>query len=283
MSALLGLVDRESSLSIRRQCEIMGISRSSWYYEPVGEKPENLALMGIMDRLFLEDPTLGVLGMQDELRDLGLYYNVKRIRRLARKMGIEPIYPKPNLSRLGKAKYVHPYLLRGLEIDRPNQVWAIDISFILMQRGFMYLTAIIDLYSRYLVGWQVHNSLEQETQTELLHACIARLGAPEIINSDQGSQYTSAHWVDTLRELQIRISMDGKGRATDNAFIERFFRTIKQKHIYLYPAADGLELYRGIDAFVRKYNQRRHQGIGRQKPATLYRPVLETAGLWLLG
>lgn len=139
-----------------------------------------------------------------------------------------------------------------------------------MKKGFMYLTAIIDVYSRYIVGWQVSNSLEKETQTELVKQAIERYGAPEIINSDQGSQYTSAHWTDTLKDYKIRISMDGKGRATDNAFIERWFRTIKQKHIYLNPASNGLELYQGIDTFVKKYNQRRHQGIERRKPVDLY-------------
>ena len=187
-------------------------------------------------------------------------------------MGIEPIYPKRNLSRLGKAKYIHPYLLRNLSIHRINQVWAIDITYIPMQSGFMYFTGIIDLYSRYLVGWKLSNSLEKETQTELLLATIEKEGKPEIVNSDQGSQYTSANWVDTLKEQGIQISMDGKGRATDNAFIESFFRTLKQKHVYLHPAEDGLELYQGIDRFIKRYNnERRHQGIGRRKPSDLYR------------
>jgi putative transposase len=265
-----GLIDSNDELSVRRQSELLTINRSSLYYKPVGESKENLALMEQMDRLFIEDPTLGVLGMQDELSEHGMEYNVKRIRRLLRKMCITPIYPKPNLSRLGKAKYVHPYLLRGLPITRPNQVWAIDISYIPMKKGFMYLTAIIDVYSRYIVGWQIANSLEKQTQTDLLHQAIREYGVPEIINSDQGSQYTSKHWVETLKSLNIRISMDGKGRATDNAFIERWFRTIKQKHIYLNPAKDGLDLYQGIDTFVKKYNKRKHQGIERKKPINLY-------------
>jgi putative transposase len=270
MSQRKALVDSSHRLSIRRQADLLTVSRSSLYYKPVGESPQNLHLMEVMDRLFTEDPTLGVLGMQDELAELGLNYNSKRIRRLLRLMGIEPIYPKKNLSRLGQAKYIHPYALRGLSIDRPNQVWAIDISYVPMKKGFMYLTAIIDVYSRYIVGWQVSNSLEKETQTELVKQAIERYGVPEIINSDQGSQYTSAHWIDTLKDYKIRISMDGKGRATDNAFIERWFRTVKQKHIYLNPASHGLELYQGIDTFVKKYNQRRHQGIERRKPVDLY-------------
>ena len=274
MSQRRGLITTAIPLSLRRQSELLAVSRSSLYYQPVGESEENLGLMKRMDRLFLHDPTLGVLGMQDELREEGFYYNVKRIRRLLRKMGIEAIYPKRNLSKLGQARYIHPYLLRNLQIERPNQVWAIDITYIPMRRGFMYLTAIIDVYSRYIVGWQVSNSLEKETQTTLLGSAIQEHGKPEIINSDQGSQYTCQHWIDTVKGQRIKVSMDGKGRATDNAFIERFFRTIKQKHIYLYPAEDGISLYRGIQGFIKRYNhRRRHQGIDRVKPSELYQKV----------
>lgn len=270
MTERASIIDRKHRLSVRRQAELLSVPRGRVYYQPVGESTENLHLMREMDRLYLDDPTLGVLGMQDELRDLGLDYNVKRIRRLLRKMCIEAIYPKRNLSRLGLAKYVHPYLLRGLVIDRPNQVWAIDITYVPMASGFMYLAAIIDLYSRFIVGWQLSNSLEKETQTELLEEAIARHGRPEIINSDQGSQYTCEHWVSTLKAHGIRVSMDGKGRATDNAYIERWFRTVKQKQIYLHPADNGWQLYQGINKFVRKYNKRRHQGIDRRWPTNLY-------------
>ncbi|TVQ00241.1 MAG: IS3 family transposase [Balneolaceae bacterium] len=270
MSQRKTLIDPTQEISIRRQCELLGVPRSTIYYKGVGESLENLRLMTAMDRLFTEDPTLGVIGMQDELAEIGMRYNIKRIRRLLRKMGVEPIYPKRNLSRLGHAKYVHPYLLRHLDITRPNQVWAIDITYIPMKRGFMYLTAIIDLYSRFIVGWQVSNSLEKENQTALLRQTIATYGKPEIINSDQGAQYTCAHWVDWLNDLGIAISMDGKGRATDNAIIERWFRTLKQKYIYLNPAQTGLSLFFGVRKFVDKYNHRRHQGIDRKKPVDMY-------------
>lgn len=270
MKERIDLAERGTELSVRRQADLLGVHRSNLYYKPIGESKENLLLMRKMDELFLDDPTLGVIGMQDELGEQGHRYNVKRIRRLLRKMGVEAIYPKRNLSKLGKAKYIHPYLLRGLSIDRPNQAWAIDITYIPMKTGFMYLTIIIDLYSRFIVGWQLSNSLEKQTQTEVLQTAIARYGAPEIINSDQGSQYTSLHWVSTLQSLGIQISMDGKGRATDNAIVERFFGTIKRKHVYLYPATDGLTLYEGISQFIGKYNSRRHQGIGRRKPSELY-------------
>lgn len=257
-------------LSLRRQCALLQVNRSTVYYEPKGESEANLKLMETMDKLFTSDPTLGVLGMQDELADQAIHAGHERIRRLLRKMGIEAIYPKRNLSRLGKAKYIHPYLLRNLKIVRPNQVWAIDITYIPMASGFMYLTAIIDLYSRFIVGWDISNSLEKETQTALLERAIRAHGKPEIINSDQGSQYTSEHWVSYLCEAGIKISMDGKGRATDNAFIERWFRTLKWKHIYLHPASNGIELYTGVANFVHKYNRTRHRGIMRMKPLELY-------------
>ena len=271
MRERLELTDKTEGLSMRKQASLLGLHRSNLYYEPVGETIENLSLMKEIDKFFLSDPTLGVLGMQDELKELNLHYNHKRIRRLLRKMGIEPIYPKRNLSKLGKAKYIYKYLLRDLVIDHPNQVWAIDITYVPMKNGFMYLTAIIDVYSRFIVGWQVSNSLDKETQTEALKGAIAMYGKPEIVNSDQGSQYTSAHWVEFLKSENIQISMDGKGRATDNAFIERFFGTIKRKHIYLNPAEDGIALYRGIEKFIHRYNYfRRHQGIGRVKPVERY-------------
>ena len=266
MKERLKLTDSSHELSLRRQAELLMINRSTLYFKPKGESEANLNLMRKMDELFTEDPTLGVLGMMNDLLDYDLKYSPGKIRRLLRKMGIEAIYPKQNLSKRGKAKYVRPYLLRGLKIDRPNQVWAIDITYIAMKHGFMYLTAIIDVHSRFIVGWQISNSLEKETQTQALQAAILRYGKPEIVNSDQGSQYTSEHWLSFLSENGIQVSMDGKGRATDNAFIERWFRTLKQKHVYLHPAKNGLELYHGVDKFVAKYNTRRHQGINGMKP-----------------
>lgn len=263
-------LDRSDKLSLRSQAELLEVDRSSLYYKPIGESALNLTLMELIDRLFLDDPTLGVKGMRDELRDHGMEYNDKRVRRLMRKMCLMPIYNKRNLSRLGLAKYIHPYLLRHLRIERPNQVWAIDITYIPMRRGFLYLTAIIDVYSRFIVGWQLSNSLDKETQTAVLQDAVRRHGKPEIINSDQGAQYTCEHWVSTLKEPGIKISMDGRGRATDNAFIERFWGTLKRKYVYLNPADDGLELYDGIRKFMEKYNNRHHQGINREKPIDRY-------------
>lgn len=240
------------------------------YYKPLGESDLNLKLMRLMDEIHLEEPTFGVLRLQDELEERGYKVNVKRIRRLRNKMGIKTIYPKRNLSKLGKAKYIHPYLLRNLKIERSNQVWAIDITYIPMLKGFMYLTAVIDVYSRYILGWQLSNSLDKETQTDLVEELFEEYGTPEIINSDQGSQYTSENWLNCLKSNSVKISMDGKGRAKDNIYIERFWRSIKYDYIYLNPAENGMDLYRGIDNFIWKYNRRKHQGIGRIKPIKLY-------------
>lgn len=270
MSERLKYIDPSDELSIRKQSRLLEINRSTFYFKPKGESRENLALMRIMDEKFTDDPTLGVLGMRNELLDLGLKHGPRKVRRLLRKMGIEAIYPKKNLSRRGLVKYVRPYLLRGLKIDRPNQVWAIDITYIPMKEGFMYLTAIIDIYSRFIVGWQISNTLEKETQTAVLEDAIKRWGKPEIINSDQGSQYTCEHWIEYLKESEIKVSMDGKGRATDNAFIERWFRTLKQKYVYLHPASSGLDLFLGVSKFVEKYNRTRHQGIEGIKPIERY-------------
>lgn len=261
---------KHPKLSVRTQCKLLDLNRSSVYYCSKGESKKNLHLMGLIDKIYLENPTYGVIRIQDELKDHGFKVNEKRVRRLMRLMGLEPIYPKRNLSKLGKAKCIYPYLLRNLDVTHTNQVWQIDITYIPMTRGFMYLTAIIDVYSRFLVGWKLSNTLDKENQTEAVKESIERNGCPELINSDQGSQFTCEHWIQKLKDHKITISMDGRGRATDNIYIERFFRTIKQDYVYLNPAQDGLELYRGIAQYIGKYNQRRHQGINRQKPIERY-------------
>ena len=267
-------ISDNEQLSIRRQCELLELSRSSIYYEILGESEENLRIMRIMDEEFLEHPTHGVLQMQDFLFATGFMINHKRVRRLLRKMGIMAIYPLRNLSKLGHAKYVRPYLLRGLKITKPNQVWAIDITYIPMQKGFMYLTAIIDVYSRYIVAWDVFNSLDAENSLSVLNAAIASYGKPEIINSDQGSQFTCQQWTAYAESESIRVSMDGKGRATDNIFIERFWRTVKRDYVYICPPSDGTELYKGLNKFIDYYNHKKnHQGIDRIIPFELFQKV----------
>ena len=272
MKELQSYVTENEKISIRHQCELIEISRSTVYYEPVGESEENLKIMRMMDEHYLEHPTAGVLQMQDFLFLYGFLVNHKRVRRLLRKMGVMAIYPKRNLSKLGNAKYIRQYLLRNLKIDHPNHVWAIDITYIPMAHGFMYLTAIIDIHSRFVVGWDVFNSLDAENSLGVLKRAIDRYGKPEIINSDQGSQFTCALWTEYVDEAQIKISMDGKGRAIDNIFIERFWRTVKQDYVYLHPAINGSELYSGLKNFILYYNtQKTHQGIGRVTPEKLYK------------
>lgn len=261
---------RHKKISQRQQCNLLGISRSSLYYKPLGEGRLNLQLMKSMDEIHLRYPTFGVLRIQDELEEIGYKVNQKRVRRLKNKMRMKTIYPKRNLSKLGRAKYIYPYLLRNLKVTRPNQVWAVDITYIPMKRGFMYLTAVIDVYSRFIVGWDLSNSLDKETQTNLVEDLFEKHGTPEIFNSDQGSQYTCDNWVDCLKGHDVKISMDGKGRAKDNIFIERFWRTIKYDYIYISPEETGLGLYKGIYQFIEEYNRRKHQGINRRKPFELY-------------
>lgn len=277
MKELKRYISDNNELSVRKQCELLDLSRSNVYYQPAGESEENLRIMRLMDEEFIEHPTHGVLQMQDFLFTLSILANTKRVRRLLRKMGIMALYPERNLSKLGHVKYIRPYLLKGLHITRPNQVWAIDITYIPMAKGFMYLTAIIDVYSRYIVGWDIFNSLDAENSLSVLKKAIANNGMPEIINSDQGSQFTCALWTEYIEkklEGKIRISMDGKGRATDNIFIERFWRTIKRDYVYICPPNDGAELYQGLYKFIDYYNNNKtHQGIERKVPVLLYKQV----------
>ena len=258
-------------LSVRRQCELLDLNRSGIYYTAKPENDFNLSLMRQMDEWMLDDPTLGVLSMQDLFFDQGITVNVKRIRRLMRLIGLIAIYPRKNISALGSTEYIHPYLLRNLTITRVNQVWAIDITYIPMQKGFMYLTAIIDVFSRKILSWGLSNSLAKECCLEVLDQAIRLYGSPEIINSDQGSQFTSKEWVSAVKEHGAQVSMDGKGRAIDNIYIERFWRTLKQRYVYLNPESNGLDLYKGIEVFMGKFHNRRHQGIGRITPNIKYK------------
>lgn len=276
MSEIKGFVSKEEHLSIRKQCDLLEIARSNIYYEPVQESDENLKIMREMDQEFLDYPTHGVLQMRDFLITLGIVANHKRVRRLLRLMGVMAIYPKKNLSKLGQAKYIRPYLLKGLKIDRANQVWEIDITYIPMPKGFMYLCAIIDVYSRYVVGWSLSNNLAAENSLEVLKGAIQQHGQPEIINSDQGSQFTCSLWTEYVEnELEgVKLSMDGKGRAIDNIFIERFWRTLKRDYVYLYPQENGLDLHKGIKKFIDYYNHKKtHQGIGHRIPYYLYAQI----------
>ena len=257
-------------LSLRRQYDLLEVDRISLYYKHLAECEKNLFLLRRIDEFLIKHSTLDLLGMKEVWREQWLIYNEKRIHLVIRKMCLDRIYLKRNHSRLELARFIHPYLLRESEIKRPNHVWMIDITYISMRSGFMYLSAIIDVYRRSIVGWQISNCLENETQTELLRVAIGRLGKPEIVNYDQVSHYTCEHWVSTLLEAGFNILLNGKGRPTDNAFIERFFGTLKRKHIYLNTASNSLKLYVGVVKLIKKYNRRKHKGIDRQKPIYLY-------------
>jgi putative transposase len=214
-----------------------------------------------MDTHLMNHPTEGVLSVVDWLKGRGYPVGPKRIRRLFRLMGHETVYRKKNLTKGALKEYIKPYLLRGLKISRPNQVWCTDITYIPMAKGFMYMTAFIDVFSRKIMGWGISNSMSKQWCLNVLEAAIAQHGAPEIINSDQGSQYTSPAWIQCLENNGIKISMDGKGRATDNTWIERFWKTIKYNHIYLNPCDTGIELFEGVQTFIEYYHQKKHQSL----------------------
>lgn len=257
---------------MQRQCELVGLPRSSYYYTPVGESEENLALMRLIDEKYTERPFFGVASMTAWLRhDLGYQVNPKRVRRLMRLMGLEAIYPKPNLSRSNPGHKVFPYLLRGVAIVRCNQVWSTDITYIRLYNGFLYLVAIMDWFSRYVLSWELSNTLENSFCIDALEKALARYEAPEIFNSDQGAQFTSSSFTDRLVAREIKVSMDGRGRALDNVFIERLWRSVKYEDVYLSDYASGLETFRGLDRYFKFYNgHRRHQALGYLTPREVY-------------
>lgn len=261
---------KDPALSLRRQCSLLQVNRNRFYYMPVPEKPENVKMMRIMDEHLLHHPTEGVWSMVHLLRDKGYPVGPKRIRRLFKLMGYRTLYRRKNLSKMGSREYIRPYLLRDMEITRSNQVWSTDITYIPMAKGFMYMTAIIDVYSRKILSWGISNSMDVQWCKKVLDEALELHGKPEIINSDQGSQYTSAIWTQYLESLDIKISMDGKGRATDNRWIERFWKTIKYNWIYLNPPENGMDLYQGVDYYVNYYNRKVHHTT-RRKPNDLYK------------
>ncbi|MET6992100.1 IS3 family transposase [Sediminicola arcticus] len=259
-------------LSLVQQCKLLNIHRSGLYYRPRSESPLNLRLMKAMDEYFLEHPYYGAERMTDYLNlDLGYRVNVKRIRRLYKLMGLQAIYRKPRTTIRDPKSYKYPYLLKDLKIERPDQLWQTDITYIPMLRGFMYMNAIIDVHSRKILNWSISNSMDKEWCIELLEDTIAKYGAPEIHNSDQGSQYTSTQYIDVLKGHNIQISMDGKGRALDNIYIERFWKSIKYEKIYLNPPNGGLDLYQMVREYIEFYNtKRRHTEIGKVPPDQIY-------------
>lgn len=249
--------------------------RSSFYYIPQETNSYNQELMKLIDKQYMETPFFGVPRMVEHLRALGYGVNPKRIRRLYRLMDLHATGPRPNTSRphKGEGHTVYPYLLRGVKAAYPNQVWAMDITYVPMAGGHMYLVAIIDLYSRYIVGWSLSNTMTASWCKECLGSAIAQYGKPCILNTDQGSQFTCPTFTEFVEQQGgIQLSMDGKGRAIDNIFIERFWRNIKYEKIYLEPSDDGIELYGKIKRYMAFYNtQRRHQSLGYKKPEEVFR------------
>lgn len=267
-----GMVENaHSELSITAQCELLSIHRSGCYYTPSMESQENLEIMKILDRQYFDTPFYGVERLLCTLTLLGFKINRKRLRRLMHVVGWQTLYPQRRTTKIDPAAYKYPYLLRGMHISKPNQVWAVDITYIPMKRGFMYLFAIIDVYSRYTVGWSLSNTMTAEWCVECLEQAIAEHGKPEIINSDQGSQFTSKEYVDCLKGHSIQISMDGKGRAIDNIFIERLWRSVKYEHVYLYAYETGAELWTGLSQYFKFYNHDRfHQSLAYETPVKHY-------------
>ncbi|WP_434086029.1 IS3 family transposase [Leisingera thetidis] len=260
-----------ANLPIGKQCKLLSISRSSFYYQPKGETALNLMLMRRIDEQFLETPFFGVRQMTWHLRNEGHLVNEKRIRRLMRVMGLMSIYQKPNTSKAAKGHKTYPYLLRGLRVGRPNQVWAADITYLPMRKGFLYLVAIIDWHTRKVLAWRISNTLEADFCVEALNEAIHKFGPPEIMNTDQGSQFTSFAWTDRLRRSGVRISMDGKGRFLDNIFVERLWRSLKYECVYLHAWETGSEAKAGVGRWIEFYNRKRpHSALGGKPPAVVY-------------
>jgi len=271
-SARLSLVDRaDPVLSIVAQCQMLKVSRSTLYYRPAPVSADDLAVMRRLDEVYLATPFYGSRRMLAVLRLEGWSINRKRVRRLMRIMGLEAIYQKPDTSRPHPQHKVYPYLLRGLVIDRPNQVWCADITYIPMARGFVYLVAVMDWFSRRVLSWRLSIGMEQDFCVEALTEALDRYGPPEIFNTDQGAQFTSADFVGTLERRGIQISMDGKGRFLDNIFIERLWRSLKYEEVFIKAYATVLEARGGIGGWLAFYNDKRlHQALDYRTPRAVF-------------
>ncbi len=259
-------------LSIGRQCALVGLPRSSYYYEPATESAENLRLMRLLDEQYLLRPYYGSRRMTTWLReDRHEQVNRKRVRRLMRLMRLEVIYPKPNLSAPGRDHKVYPYLLRDVAIERVDQVWSTDITYIPMAHGFMYLAAVLDWHSRYVVAWRLSNTLDGEFCLDMLEEALAK-GKPEVFNTDQGVQFTARAWTSRLEAAGVKVSMDGKGRCLDNVLVERLWRSLKYEEIYPRRYETVPALRAGLVEYLRFYNEeRRHQALGNCTPGAVYR------------
>ena len=258
-------------LSIRRQCELVEVSRSGFYYEPIAETEENLALMRRLDAMHMERPVYGSRRLTVLLNREGHAVNRKRVTRLLQVMGVEAVYPKRSLSQPGEGHRIYPYLLKDLEICGPDQVWCSDITYVPMASGFMYLVAVMDWWSRYVLGWELSNTMDSEFCIRAWERAMGEGRQPLISNTDQGSQFTSEAYLEAVESAGVDVSMDGRGRWIDNRFIERLWRSVKQEDIYLQDYASGLDAHRGLARWFTDYNQLRpHQALGNATPAELY-------------
>lgn len=269
------MIDPQCDLSIRNQCRLLSVSRSGYYYRAKPLSPLNGELMNLIHEIWTSTPFYGYRRITAELKQQGYEVNHKRVQRLMNLMNLQALYPKPNTSRARQQQVKYPYLLHDMKIKRADQVWATDITYIPMERGFLYLVALIDLYSRYIVSWNLSISLEAEFCVAMLEAALDR-SQPEILNSDQGCQFTSDIWTETLKKQGIQISMDGKGRCMDNIYIERFWRSLKQEEIYLNPPATVRQARQNIQDYMEFYNYRRfHQSLEYRTPAEMYAPNIK--------
>jgi putative transposase len=262
-------------LSISRQCELLGLCRSSFYYEPARETAENLTLMQLIDRQYTARPYYGSRRMTVWLQGQGPLVNRKRVQRLMALMGLEAVYPKPKLSAPGPGHKVFPYLLRGVTIDRVDQVWSTDITYLPLPSGFMYLAAVIDWYSRYVLTWRLSNTLDGSFCLEMLEEALSR-GKPEVFNSDQGVQFTAEAFTGRLLSAGVAVSMDGRGRCLDNVFVERLWRSVKYEDVYVKGYETVPQLQEGLGGYFPFYNQERpHQSLGYRTPEAVYRAFSE--------
>jgi putative transposase len=259
-----------ATMSVVRQCGLLELSRSTFYYQPVGEDAYNLELMRLIDEQFTKRPFYGVPRMTASLRMMGYGVNPKRVRRLMRVMGLEAIYPKPRLSANGPDHKVYPYLLKGVTVDRPDQAWATDITYVRLTHGFVYLTAILDWYSRYVVSWELSTTLDTGFCLEALRKAL-RISKPEIFNTDQGPQFTSVDFTGLLEDAGIKVSMDGRGRVYDNIFVERLWRSVKYEEVYLhdYQTVPVARIHLS-DYFEFYNNERPHETLGYRTPPEVY-------------
>jgi putative transposase len=268
-------------VSIRRQCALLGLARSSRYYQPVEECAEDLQLMRLLDEQYTATPFYGIRRMTAWLRHRGYAVNHKRVRRLLRQMGLEAIYPKPRLSQAAAGHEIYPYLLRGVTIDHVNQVWSTDITSIRLQAGFVYLVVVIDWFSRYVLSWVVSITMDVPFCLETLDQALGQ-GQPEIFNTDQGAQFTSQAFTARLKKGGIRISMDGRGRALDNVFVERLWRTVKYEEVYVRDYQSVQDARQGLGHYFAFYNEERlHQALGYRTPAAVYREGGGSPHNWL--